>query len=76
MEEILAPPIEQMRLEFEKLQRKCRSNKLDAGETERLEQLSLEIGALPLAADAEGRSLEKDLREKVESHKEAIAALE
>ena len=76
MEEVLAPPVEEKRKQFEELHRKRRSESLNADEQERYDQLSLELDKLPFAADSEGRAVEKELREKVERHRDAIGNLQ
>lgn len=76
MEEVLAPPVEEKKRQFEELHRKRRSAALSNAEQQQYDQLSLELEKLPLAADSEGRAVERELREKVERHREMIADLE
>lgn len=76
MEEVLAPQVEEKRKQFEGLHRKCHSQTLSTDEQARYDQLSLELDKLPLAADSEGRAVEKELREKVERHRDAIGELQ
>ena len=76
MEEVLAPPVEEKRKQFEELHRKRHNQTLSTDEQRRYDQLSLELDKLPLAADSDGRAVERELREKVERHRDAIGNLQ